>query len=379
MTPTAQQFHDLASDLSATLIDRDTAITNALLALATGEHLLLLGPPGTAKSLLVRALHKRLGGAEYFEKLMSQFTVPEELFGPIDLVRYADQGEYRRINTGALSVAHLAFLDEVFKANSAILNSLLAIMNERLLHEVGLAPVQVPLLSLFGASNETPQDETLKALDDRFLFRQVIEYISDDAAFVAMLKTNGDSLGVQLTLGDIRQAQAEVRGIKGNAETMQAILSLRAALAQEGMQPSDRKWKQSLKAVKACAWLAGRDSTAVEDLCCLVHVLWSDPRERKAVERTVYQIANPLHLQAVELEDMAAELMAALKGKEQEQDKLESCLQQLSDMHGLLKGAIAQSQADTSRAQAAMSKIAASHKQIATRLFQRVNKLALEV
>jgi MoxR-like ATPase len=114
----------LRDDLATSLLERGTVIEAALLALLTGEHLLLLGPPGTAKSLLVRSLCQRVKGATYFERLLTRFSTPEELFGPLSLSAL-EQDQYRRITTGTLVEAHIAFLDEVYKANSAILNSLL--------------------------------------------------------------------------------------------------------------------------------------------------------------------------------------------------------------------------------------------------------------
>ena len=107
------QFLAVRDDLRSCLLERESAIDNALLALLSGEHYLQLGPPGTAKSLLVRAVAARIHGAQYFEKLMTSFTVPEELFGPIDLIGYADRGEYKRLSAGSLSQAHIGFLDEV--------------------------------------------------------------------------------------------------------------------------------------------------------------------------------------------------------------------------------------------------------------------------
>ena len=117
-------------DLNTHLLEREVAIEAAMLALLTREHLLLLGPPGTAKSLLVRDVCKRIQGAVYFERLLTRFSTPEELFGPLSLSAL-EQDQYRRITSGTLVEAHIAFVDEVFKANSAILNSLLTLINER--------------------------------------------------------------------------------------------------------------------------------------------------------------------------------------------------------------------------------------------------------
>jgi hypothetical protein len=123
------------------------------------------GSPGTAKSALVRAIAQAFGGS-YFERLLTKFSTPEELFGPISL-KALEQDRYERVTAGKLPEAEFAFVDEVFKANSAILNSLLTAMNERLFHNDG-APAQMPLVSLFGASNELPEGKELEALFDRF-------------------------------------------------------------------------------------------------------------------------------------------------------------------------------------------------------------------
>src|SRR5205823_4014261 len=139
-------------------------------SVAAGEHMLLVGPPGTAKSALVR-LFARLIDARYFEYLLTRFTEPNELFGPVD-IRAFREGTYTRRTERMLPEAEIVFLDEIFKSNSAILNSLLTLLNERRFANGG-STVSVPLLSMFGASNEVPNDDNLAALFDRFLLRVV--------------------------------------------------------------------------------------------------------------------------------------------------------------------------------------------------------------
>jgi MoxR-like ATPase len=143
-------------------------IDGALAAVLAGEHVLLLGPPCTAKSALARAIAQAFGGA-YFARLLTKFSTPEELFGAISL-RALEQDHYARITTGKLPEAEFAFIDEVFKANSAILNALLAVVNERVFHNDG-QPVACPLVTMSGASNELPEGKDLEALFDRFLVR----------------------------------------------------------------------------------------------------------------------------------------------------------------------------------------------------------------
>ena len=153
------KFDQLRTELNQHFPERGSVIDGALMAVLAGEHVLLLGPPGTAKSALVRAIAQAFGGT-YFERLMTRFSTPEELFGPISL-KALEQDQFVRNSQGKLPTAEFAFVDEVFKANSAILNSLLAVVNERVFHNDGAGPVPVPLVSLFGASNELPEGKEL--------------------------------------------------------------------------------------------------------------------------------------------------------------------------------------------------------------------------
>ena len=171
------RWRALVAQLEQGLLERDTAVRLALLAALAGEHVLLIGPPGTAKSELARRLHRAFGGARYFERLLTRFSTPEELFGPLSL-KALEHDRYERLVDGYLPTASIAFLDEVFKANSAILNALLTLLNEREFDN-GSGRVRVPLLSVVGASNEVPADEALRAFFDRFLVRLPVAPVSE--------------------------------------------------------------------------------------------------------------------------------------------------------------------------------------------------------
>src|SRR5512147_1768672 len=147
----------MRSELAQLFLERDAVVDGALVAMLAGYHVLLIGPPGTGKSMLADELCRRLDGATYFQWLLTKFTTPEELFGAVSLAAL-ERDEYRRVTALKLPEAHIAFLDEVFKANSSILNAVLTLMNERRFHN-GRAVERVPLVTLFGASNELPEDD----------------------------------------------------------------------------------------------------------------------------------------------------------------------------------------------------------------------------
>ena len=176
----------LRDSMLAGLVDRDEPARLLLAAMLAGEHMLLIGPPGTAKSELARRLHGVVGGA-YFERLLTRFSVPEELFGPLSL-RELDNDRYVRRVEGFLPSASVAFVDEVFKANSAILNALLTILNERLFDN-GATREPVPLVSLVGASNELPTGDELAALYDRFLVRYQVGSVTAERFMEMALAT----------------------------------------------------------------------------------------------------------------------------------------------------------------------------------------------
>ncbi len=166
--PLKPRFDAIRRELEQKFLAKEEIIRLMLVAAIAGEHMVLIGPPGTAKSALIRAF-ARLIDARYFEYLLTRFSEPNELFGPVDIQAFR-AGSYRRVTAGMLPEAEIVFLDEAFKANSAILNSLLTLLNERRFNN-GSTVVKVPLISLFAASNEVPSQDNLDAIFDRFLLR----------------------------------------------------------------------------------------------------------------------------------------------------------------------------------------------------------------
>ncbi len=363
-------------ELVAGLLERETAVEAAMLALVTGQHLLLLGPTGTAKSLLVRSLCERLQDATLFEHLLTRFSTPEELFGPLSLSAL-EQDKYQRITKGTLVEAHIGFLDEVFKANSAILNSLLSLLNERIYHQGGNIQ-QVPLLSLFAASNETPEDETLNALYDRFMLRVMVPYLADDQSIRQLLEFSPLQVQSKLSLDELRLAQSEVQKLAIAEDTFQAIVDIKHGLEDEGISVSDRRWAASGRLVKAKAWLEG-ESQALTDHCeVLVHALWSEPSQIRVVERVVSKISNPLNLEAVELEDAAKDLYDQRPPVHSENltNTLEPLLRQLGDIHTRLETRISTAPASRSlRARQALSKVERWHRTLGQLALRSLSQL----
>jgi MoxR-like ATPase len=308
-----QQLAQLRTDLITRFPERKDVIDGAIAAVLASEHVLLLGPPGTAKSALVRAVAQALGGS-YFERLLTKFSTPEELFGPISL-KALEQDRFTRITSAKLPEADFAFVDECFKANSAILNSLLTLMNERVFHNDG-APVRCPLVTIFGASNELPEGKELEALFDRFLLRFDVQYLLQPASLRAVLLSPEPVSSVKLTMAELKKAQGEVAKVKVTDDTVDALISIRDACRAEGIVASDRRWKKSLKLAQAAAYMAGEKQTAPEDLALLADGLWREPKERPKVARLVGKLADPVGTQAQEILDAAretAERTAALK------------------------------------------------------------------
>src|ERR1700693_3468050 len=201
----------IREELNRAFLERADLIDGALTALLSSNHLLIIGPPGTAKSMLADELCRRIDGANYFQWLLTKFSTPEEIFGAVSL-KSLEQDDYRRVTDHKLPEAHIAFLDEIFKANSSILNALLTLINERLFHN-GRERVIVPLITMFGASNELPDEEELTALFDRFMLRFMVDYIGEDFRFLKMLE--GVEAGARTVvtfaeLGELRASAASV-------------------------------------------------------------------------------------------------------------------------------------------------------------------------
>ena len=305
------KFDTLDANLNGELVERRHEIRTAIVALVAGVHVFYLGQPGVAKSLLVDRIDAYIEGARTFKVLMSRFTTPEEVFGPVSLKGLENDQFVRKIE-GYLPTAEIGFLDEGFKANSSILNNLLWAINERQYRQ-GVDVIEIPLSTLFLASNELPEDDSLNALYDRLLFRHEVKPVRDQSNFLKMLRTHRpvDPAPV-LTWAEVEQAKAEARDVIIPEAVFNAVADLRKNLRAEGIEPTERRFVESMKAVKASAWLDGRDTADVEDLRPLQHVFWDQPDQSSTVDKIVLAIANPVDNEARALLEEVEKLEASL-------------------------------------------------------------------
>lgn len=311
-TPVLQdQFDALEANLNNELVERRSEIRTAIIALVAGVHVFYLGVPGVAKSLLVDRLAAYIGDARTFKILMSRFTTPEEVFGPVSL-KGLENDEFIRKIEGYLADAELGFLDEGFKANSSILNALLWAINERQ-YRHGNEVIEIPLGTLFLASNELPEDDSLNALYDRLLFRHEVKPVRDMNKFLHMLRTNIPTNPTPvLTWAEVEQAKAEAKQVIIPEGVYEKVAELRRTFKEAGIEPTERRYVESMKVLKASAWLDGRDTADVEDISPFQHIFWTQPDQYNEVAKIVTKIANPIDNEARALLEEVEKLEASL-------------------------------------------------------------------
>ncbi len=278
------RLRQLIEQMSAGLIEREEPVRLALLAALAGEHLLLIGLPGTAKSVMARRLHRAFRDSRYFERLLTRFSVPEELFGPLS-IKALEEDRYERQTDHYLPTASIAFIDEVFKANSAILNALLTLLNEREFDN-GTERQQTPLISVVAASNELPEAGELDALYDRFLCRYEVTPVSG-GRFVELLTLPDESCDIspEVALDDneLRSIADGAMRVRLSDEVLRLLTALRDFLAAEGIYVSDRRWRKTVKLLKTSAHTNDRDVVSIWDCALLQHCLWSEPAQREKI------------------------------------------------------------------------------------------------
>jgi MoxR-like ATPase len=312
--PVREKFAQARKELSSALIERDEEVDLVLTALLANEHVLLVGPPGCGKSLLLDAVMGWMS-ARKFSVLLTKFTQVEEVMGPVSLAALKED-RYRRVTAGRLPEAEVCFVDEIWKASSAILNTLLKVLNERVFENDGAA-VRVPLKLCVAASNEWPSPDSgkeLSALLDRFLFRKAVRPIGSQAGRQRLLwhRDHTPRLSTTITPAEVEHAHRDVTAVPWSKEARDALETVLRELAREGVVPGDRRQFKAVTAVRAFAYLTGADEVRPEHLEVAQHCLWDTPDEQpQKVAQVIARVANPVGMRVTQLLLEAESVLAA--------------------------------------------------------------------
>jgi len=295
-----QKFLGIGAELRATYVERESAVECIQLAALSGGHALLVGPPGTGKSALFFGFLRSFTDARQFQTLVTKFGTEDEYFGPPKLSALKNDRWERNLE-GRLAAVECAFLDEVFKGSDSVLNAFLSAMNERL-----YKGQQIPLRLLVGASNELPEEEILAAIYDRFLLRDVVEYIESEAVWMRVVKKAPVfTPSIQISLAEWQGACADVGKVDVPDRVVAEMLRVKKALKDVGIIASDRRWIALTRVLQAAAWLDGCPAVELDHLAALRFGLWQKPDDRAQVKAVLATIDQSVVVRCTETIDNA--------------------------------------------------------------------------
>ena len=343
-----ERFKQLLGEMNRGIYEKETEISLSLLAALAGESIILLGPPGVAKSMVARQLKTAFRDAQSFEYLMSRFSTPDEIFGPVSIQKLKTSDTYERAMEGYLPTAAVVFLDEIWKAGPAIQNTLLTVINEKIFRN-GNREMHLPLKLLVAASNELPaKGEGLEALWDRFVIRIESRPIKLEKNFRAMLldshadflgptdftdstdfsgftgglghadfADNADFSDLKITAEEYAEWAEKICKIGVKEEVLDAISAIRKSLRavnvdeaaeRRNIYVSDRRWKNIVRLLRTSAFMQDREEVDICDLLPIYHCLWQEPEERDAIRNIVIRaLFSPFADKLVEMKNALAE------------------------------------------------------------------------